>query len=348
MTNVSVMNLKMLKELCGKDALANVVFVTTMWGKEEGAIAEKRQAQLEQTFWASMIKLDAQVARFGDTYADGWSIIDKLNSRTPRPLKIQREMVDDGKVLADTAAGAEVEKEMKKLITMHEAKVKELKDNAEEARIAGEAATKSAVENAKRAEAAMKQAEEAVNNAQTNAAKVIAKSELKLATERARLAEERAKEKQAAVDLERKMWREERNRSKAQLQALSRSLERRQNSAPARTDSGVSDRLSRARDEGKRQAGFLGGFLGLGTAAMCEGIVEATAVCGSFVAPGRGDRLRKAYADGMFDHALKESQKRGQSGVLGGIAGVAIGSTHNMGQTAMILAGVSLAPRSEG
>ncbi|KAF8545540.1 hypothetical protein OG21DRAFT_257751, partial [Imleria badia] len=88
-TNVSTMKLKTLQEVYGKDSLPNVIFVTTMWEWENKVFAEKRQAQLGRELGASKITLGAQVARFGNTRADGWSIINKFKSRTPHVPELQ-------------------------------------------------------------------------------------------------------------------------------------------------------------------------------------------------------------------------------------------------------------------
>ena len=345
MTNVSVTNLRMLKELCGKDSLANVVFVTTMWGKERREVAERREKQLRETFWASMIRLNAQVARFGDTYADGWSIIDKLNSRTPRPLKVQMEMVDEGKALPDTAAGAEVEKEMKKLIVAHEAKIKELMEKAKQEQEAWEAATKAAVEKAEQAEASVKQAEEAVKNAQTKAAKAVAEAELKLAAETAKMTEEHAEATRAAVDTERKAWEEERKKLQEQLEKLDDGLEQLYNPPVAETN--VLDRLARARAEGERQAGHGGGLVGIGVALCGEAVKEVGALCAEAIGgESRKDQLRKVYAEEMFGQILQESQKAGKSGGLGGVTNFAVGAARNVGRGLGIMAGRGGTPKS--
>ncbi|KAF8545925.1 hypothetical protein OG21DRAFT_1607897, partial [Imleria badia] len=88
-TNVSAMKLKTLQGVYGKDSLPNVTFVTTMWEWEDKVFAEKRQAQLERELGASKIMLGAQVARFGNTRADGWSIINKFKFKTPHVPELQ-------------------------------------------------------------------------------------------------------------------------------------------------------------------------------------------------------------------------------------------------------------------
>ena len=338
MTNVSVTNLRMLKELCGKDSLANVVFVTTMWGKEDREVGERHEKQLQENFWASIIKLGAQVARFGDTYADGWSIIDKLNSRTPRPLKVQMEMVDEGKALPDTAAGAEVEKEIKKLIAMHEVKIKELTNKAKQEQEAWEAATKAAVEKAEQAEASVKQAEEAVKNAQTKAAKAVAEAELKLAAEKAKMTEEHTEATRVAVDAERKARDEERKKLQEQLDKLDDGLGQLYN--PPLAETNVLDRLARARAEGERQAGYAGGLFGMCVALCGEGLKEAGAICAKIIGgERRRDQLRKVYAEEMFGQIVQESQGGGKSGSLGGVAGFSMGAVRNVGRGLGILVG---------
>src|SRR6187551_1946358 len=50
-------NFIMFKEICGREALENVILLTTMWDVVESeSIGAKRQQELRDDFWADMIE----------------------------------------------------------------------------------------------------------------------------------------------------------------------------------------------------------------------------------------------------------------------------------------------------
>jgi hypothetical protein len=99
-------NYDMFGQLCGDEALANVVLVTTMWGRtpeEEGA---SREQELKQNFWAVMLGHGSLTARYMHTHESAWEIVDMLLPKERlHSLLIQRELVDLGKTIPETAAG---------------------------------------------------------------------------------------------------------------------------------------------------------------------------------------------------------------------------------------------------
>jgi len=96
----------MFKKLCGPDAFQNVILTTTMCDEVDEAIGSMHKKQFRTTYWWSMITFGSKVARFGYTYDSAWDIIDKFANTTRRPVCLQQEMVDQGKNLPHTAAGA--------------------------------------------------------------------------------------------------------------------------------------------------------------------------------------------------------------------------------------------------
>jgi hypothetical protein len=96
----------MFRHLCGTDALTNVILTTTNWDRVSDELGSRREAQLMSVFWKPMIDHGSQVARFHPlTYESAWDIIDRVDTNPNRPaLTVQREMVDEGKRLHETAA----------------------------------------------------------------------------------------------------------------------------------------------------------------------------------------------------------------------------------------------------
>ena len=110
MTGSMVENLKVFEQLVGQDTFIGVVLVTTMWDLllSDTSVGREREDTLKEGFWAPFIEKGSVTAR---SYGDRRSAVeiveriafDQRNSSN-LPLAIQREMVDEHKVLAVTAA----------------------------------------------------------------------------------------------------------------------------------------------------------------------------------------------------------------------------------------------------
>lgn len=108
MGGAAMKNLHMFKKLCGDGALASVVLATTWWDGVTVAIGEERERELAtgEAFWAGMIKKGSRLFRQDNGIQSARQIIDNLvNRRQPVILKIQEELVTEGKTLGQTEAG---------------------------------------------------------------------------------------------------------------------------------------------------------------------------------------------------------------------------------------------------
>lgn len=105
MTNTLLRNLDLFRNLCGSNALSNVILVTTNWDQlqtiDEGI---RNEAELRRNYWQPLLDSGSQMLRFEYTCSSAWNIIDSL-PMDQKPLEIQREMVDEKKPLYETAAG---------------------------------------------------------------------------------------------------------------------------------------------------------------------------------------------------------------------------------------------------
>jgi len=97
--------LETFQNICGRDALVNVILVTTMWDEVTDDEGEMREMALCTRYWKTMIASGSRTARFFCTPESGWDIISRIDLQTRRPLLLQRELVDLKKGLRDTAAG---------------------------------------------------------------------------------------------------------------------------------------------------------------------------------------------------------------------------------------------------
>lgn len=120
-------NKGMFEKLCGLNALHNVILVTTMWDKVyDLPAAEAREKDLSTNYWKSMIASGAQMKHHQNSYQSAWNILDQLTG--PRqPLQIQREMVDEGKSLPQTAAGSALFEWLDKFIAQLKALIEAFK-----------------------------------------------------------------------------------------------------------------------------------------------------------------------------------------------------------------------------
>ena len=97
----------MFEKLCGKDALQNVIIITTMWdtvGETWGL--EQEEILFEETYWRAITNWVSRTARYLNSRDSAWDILDSLLRCKHRcPTRLQTEMVDMRRELHETAAG---------------------------------------------------------------------------------------------------------------------------------------------------------------------------------------------------------------------------------------------------
>ncbi|RDB29955.1 GTP-binding protein A [Hypsizygus marmoreus] len=110
MGGVSTQSLVLFGKMCGDEAFKNVVFATSMWDKVTLEEGENRERQLvtDKEFFKTGLDNHAKVFRYDNTLGSAHRILRAIFENQPRPLLIQRELVDYGLPIRDTAAGREV------------------------------------------------------------------------------------------------------------------------------------------------------------------------------------------------------------------------------------------------
>lgn len=99
-------SLVMFRQLCGDDALKNVILGTTKWGDVKRDVGIKREQQLAETHWKEVIDHGAEMAQFRNTQKSALAIIDLIvNRNQAKALLIQEEVVDLQLSLPETEAG---------------------------------------------------------------------------------------------------------------------------------------------------------------------------------------------------------------------------------------------------
>ena len=126
-------NFHIFRELCGESTLRNVVLVTNMWGEVSQMEGEDRETELKNKFFNLTIDKGAQLARNYNTVESAHDIIRRIMKNHPTALQLQRELIDEGKGIADTAAGEVINKELNEQIRRYKEELKAVKEQMEKA-----------------------------------------------------------------------------------------------------------------------------------------------------------------------------------------------------------------------
>lgn len=121
---------EMFRRLCGQHAFENVALVTTMWGLlKDVETGLKREDEVIGEFWADMITMGSYVTSFDGTRESAEGIVAQLVGKEDVVLKIQRELVDQGRTMEETSAGAYVAHKSNARLVV---KANRVKDKAEQ------------------------------------------------------------------------------------------------------------------------------------------------------------------------------------------------------------------------
>ncbi|KAI3607881.1 hypothetical protein WG66_004633 [Moniliophthora roreri] len=223
---ISRRNFKMFRELCGDSTLKNVVIVTNMWGEVGKDVGEAREAELarEDKFFKPVLEKGAQLVRHDNTTETARAILLHLIENKPLPLRIQTELVDQGKSLSQTAAGAELNRELMEQIRRHEREMRELQKEMQDA------IRQKDEETRRELEVETKKLQAEMNRVQNDAQKLVSdytnqKAELEQRMEQARLAAEaEAAEQRRQIQLLQQKLTENANASMSEREGLQRQL----------------------------------------------------------------------------------------------------------------------------
>ena len=141
-------NFKMFQELCGENALKNVVVVTNMWGGVDPEIGAEREVELmtKGIFFKSILDRGGQMARHDNTASSAQDILRRILRNHPVPLRIQEELVDERKGINDTGAGKELDRELNDEIRKQKEEMRELEEKMKRAKEAKDEEMRRALE----------------------------------------------------------------------------------------------------------------------------------------------------------------------------------------------------------
>ena len=123
----------MFRELCGDTTLKNVILVTNMWGEVPQDIGEAREEELATEFFKPALDKGARLARHHNTMHSAHDIIRSVMENRPAALRIQHELVEEGKDIVDTAAGETINKELNEVKRRHQAELNDVQREMTEA-----------------------------------------------------------------------------------------------------------------------------------------------------------------------------------------------------------------------
>ncbi|KAG6915486.1 hypothetical protein DXG01_011286 [Tephrocybe rancida] len=98
-------DIPMVKAMCGPAAATNVIIaLTAEWSNVQSHIGE-RKAELLQSRWKDMLDAGSTACRLENSQRSAEMIVEAILARRPLDgIRIQRELVDDGKSLSETDA----------------------------------------------------------------------------------------------------------------------------------------------------------------------------------------------------------------------------------------------------
>ncbi|KAF7789638.1 hypothetical protein EIP86_000584 [Pleurotus ostreatoroseus] len=128
-------NFNMFRKLCGKKTLQNVIILTNMWGEvtpERGAARELELAT-DDLLFKPLLDDGARMLRNENTIESAQATIMSLFGNRPYALRIQEELVDEHKDIAETEAGQELGRELAGFVKKHRAQLAEVQKELREA-----------------------------------------------------------------------------------------------------------------------------------------------------------------------------------------------------------------------
>ena len=122
MAGTPLKNLRMLEQLCGRNAFQNVILTTTMWDEVDEKTGEDRERELQTNYWRSMLERNSTTGRFLRTRESAFKLIDPLIEAANKKFSVllRDELVDIHKSFPATAAGQELFSRMGQLVSQRE------------------------------------------------------------------------------------------------------------------------------------------------------------------------------------------------------------------------------------
>ncbi|KAI9824185.1 MAG: hypothetical protein M1819_000896 [Sarea resinae] len=128
--------LRIVKKICGEDAYSVVLLGSTMWNKEDFAIAKRREEELinSRELWGDMIAAGSKSFKFYNDRASALIACDYIIQHgQKKTLALQHQMVNEHKSLNETEAGIEMQGEVLSLQALCKSNLAEARREARRA-----------------------------------------------------------------------------------------------------------------------------------------------------------------------------------------------------------------------
>lgn len=136
MGGISKRSIRLFEKLCGDECLKNVVIVMNMWNKVTQAEGEAREEELkhDERFFKHAIAKEAKFERHNNTLESARRITHIVFSNTPKPLDVQKGLVDQNKAFFSTSVGVEINRDLQDRIRKQREEMGSLRDELAEAK----------------------------------------------------------------------------------------------------------------------------------------------------------------------------------------------------------------------
>jgi hypothetical protein len=105
MAGSSLKNLKLFANLCGQQAMPNVILATTMWSDVPAATGVRREDELRKGFWRDLVAAGCRIERFENTHESAWGIIGNIVQKNSGIDVLLQQEMGGGKTVHKTKAG---------------------------------------------------------------------------------------------------------------------------------------------------------------------------------------------------------------------------------------------------
>jgi len=130
---LAVKNFRMFRELCGEQTLKNVILMTNMWERVTPEQGADREQQLRDKYFKAAIEKGAQLCRHTNSPESTQEILRKILKNEPLVLKIQDELIDQGKDIGQTGAGEELNREICEVVERYQREIGGVEESMREA-----------------------------------------------------------------------------------------------------------------------------------------------------------------------------------------------------------------------
>ena len=110
-------SLEAFEKLCGEDAVAQVVLVTTMWDELEDDIGVERLEELKSTCWKGMVSRGSEIFKYLNTPQSAEELLERIAGKSSerRHVLLQKEISEWKKELPETEAGQALHSRLEQL-----------------------------------------------------------------------------------------------------------------------------------------------------------------------------------------------------------------------------------------